>query len=824
MSGRCVPVLVASAAMWMGVAVFSASQQTTAPRAPTSSAAVPQLSDQQAFLSRYCIGCHNSRRKTADLALDAIDPDRAPEHAEIWERVIRKLQTDAMPPVGMPRPTQEVRSAFVRHLETQIDAEALKRPNPGRAVVHRLNRTEYTNAIRDLLALTIDGRSLLPTDESGYGFDNIADVLSVSPALLQRYMIAAERISRLAVGNVPSKPKIDTFRVSPFIVQSERVSDDLPFRSRGGTSIPYYFPLTGEYTVKVRMRRAFNTFGILGLNNREQVDIRVNGQRAGLLAIGGECLDPKDPDPKCVRPVGIVKQRPYDLTADDHLEVRFKADAGPGTIQVTFIDRGAPAIEGAGPARPPQVGSETGFREDRMTVDTIQVSGPFDAAGPGATPSRQRIFTRLPSAPSDEEACARTILGTLARRAYRRPVAAGDIAPLLELYRGARQRGTFDDGIQAALEGMLASPNFLLRVERDPVSIPRGSVHDVSPIELASRLSFFLWSSIPDDELLEAAENGQLRNPAVLDAQVKRMLADERAESLAINFAGQWLHLRDLRAVTPDPTAFPEFDESLRQYFERETTLFLKSQILGNRPAAELLTADYTFLNERLAKFYGVRHVYGNHFRRVEMTDPNRQGLLGHGSILTVTSYATRTSPVIRGKWILDKILGSPPPPPPPNVPALKEAGEEGGELSVRARMEQHRSNPVCASCHARMDPLGFALENFDGIGKWREQELGHPVDAHGAFPDGTAFSNPSEFRTALLKHRDEFVVTLVQNLMTYALGRGTEFYDMPAVRAILRDAAPSDYRWSDLIVGVVESVPFRTRAKPDAADADSTK
>ena len=778
-----------------------------------SSVVVP-ASKYRAVLDKYCVTCHNARLQTAGLELDRLHLSNLSQRAEIWEKVVRKLRGREMPPAGRPRPDPATYDGFASWLETSLDAAAVAHPNPGRPALHRLNRTEYANTIRDLLVLEVDGRSLLPADESGYGFDNIADVLSITPALLERYMIAAQKISRRAIGDRTMRPTIETYRVSPFLVQEARMSDDLPFGSRGGAAIRHHFPLDGSYVLGIALQRNFNSSGIVGLNNREQLDVRLDGVRIKQFDVGGECVRSKES--RCIRPPGILPVSEYERTADAGLEVRFAAKAGTRLLGITFVDRSAAMVEGAGPARRPAASSKFGGPRE-MGIDTIHIEGPFDATGLGETPSRRRIFVCRPAGALDEERCAERILVSIARRAYRRPVTDHDLQVLLGLYRIGRLNADFDAGVRMALKGLLVSPNFLLRVERDPANVAPGTAYRITDLELASRLSFFLWSSIPDDQLLDLAVAGKLKDPTILEGEVRRMLGDRRASALVSNFASQWLYLRDLRMVTPDPQSFPGFDDSLREAFQRETELFLESQLRDDRSILELLTANYTFVNERLARFYRIPKVYGSQFRRVTLNDPNRAGLLGHASILTVTSYSTRTSPVVRGKFLLDNILGSPPPPPPPDVPDLRENGEQGEPpRSVRARMEAHRTNAVCAGCHLRMDPMGFALENFNAIGKWRTHEANAPIDATGALPDGLKFDGPVGLRRVLLNRRHEFVRTFIEKLLTYALGRGVEYYDMPAIRAIIRNAAPSDYRWSAVILEIVKSIPFQMRTAYD--------
>jgi hypothetical protein len=709
-------------------------------------------------------------------------------------------------------------------LETALDKAADAKRNPGRPAAHRLNRVEYTNAVRDLLALEIDGPSLLPTDESGFGFDNIADVLTLSPGLLDRYMLAAQKISRLAIGDPTIRLAGETHSISLGLVQEERMSDELPFGSRGGTVIRRHFPLDGEYLIKIRLRRGFNTGIIRGLGNREQLDVRLDGTRIKLFTVGGECID--STEPRCQREAGRTDGNTplasrYEQSADEGLEVRVPVKAGVHLIGISFLKQTV-TPEGAGTRPPAALAYSTDDFDGQMDLRTVQFEGPLVVTGAGDTASRQRIFVCQPASAQEEDSCARKILGTLARRAYRRPVTDRDLQVLLKLYAVGRREGSFEAGIKFALEGLLVSPNFLVRIEPDPQDVAPGTAYRLSDLELASRLSFFLWSSIPDDALLDLAERGKLKDPAVLEQQVRRMLADPKASTLVTNFGHQWLYLRNLRLVTPDPREFPEFDENLRDALQKETELFLEDQLRADRSVVDLLSAKHTFLNERLAKFYGIPDVYGSHFRRVELTDDRRMGLLSQGSILTVTSYATRTSPVVRGRWILENILGTPPPPPPPDVET--DLSEKPGEpfTSVRQRLETHRKNPVCASCHSTMDPVGFAFENFNGIGKWRTSDRDTPIDATGVLPGGAKFDGPTEFRKVLLTHGDEFVETLTEKLLTYALGRGIEAYDKPVIRKIMREAAPNDHRWSSLILGIVKSLPFQMRAAQEPSSVNN--
>jgi len=757
----------------------------------------------RALLDKYCVTCHNQRLKTAGLTLDTLDVTNVAADGEVWEKVVRKLRSRAMPPLGLPRPDEATYSAFAARLETALDRAAAANPDPGRPTIHRLNRVEYTNAIRDLLALDIDGRALLPADEAGYGFDNIADVLSVSPALLQRYLIAAQKVSRLAVGDPSLRPVSETYDVPRTQFQEDRASEELPLGSRGGIAVRHYFPLDGEYSITIRLRRQFNSNLIRGIATREEIEVRLDGERVTTLKVGGELAAQQTPEARAQ----------YQNEGDRGLEIRFPARAGLRLVGISFLER-TTVPEGMAPERMP-VGTISYWNRANalLGVDSIQIGGPFGAVAVGDTPSRRQIFVCRPSGGRDEESCATKILARLARLGYRRPATQEEVETLLRFYRAGRRDGSFDSGIQFALEKLLVSLDFLFRSEIDPASA-RGRAYRISDLELASRLSFFLWSSIPDDELLGLADRGRLKDAAVLRQQVQRMLGDPRASALVSNFGGQWLHLRNVRVWAPDPHEFPEFDEALREAFLQETELFFASQLREDRSVVDLLRADYTFVNERLARHYGIPNVYGEHFRRMTFSDGRRAGLLGHGSILTVTSYPTRTSPVLRGKWLLENVLGAPPPPPPPNVPLLEENGAGKPPTSVRERLEQHRRNPACAVCHSRMDPLGFALENFDAIGRWRTLSEGNtPVDTSGVFLDGSKFDGPTEFRNVLLRYSDEFVATVTEKLLTYALGRGLESSDMPAVRGIVRGAADSGYRWSSLILGIVTSTPFQMRA-----------
>ncbi len=757
----------------------------------------PSSTSPRALVDRYCVACHNERAKTAGLVLDKLDMNSISDDAEVWEKVARKLHGGMMPPQGMPRPEQVGIDSFVSFLESSIDRAA--RPNPGPSPLHRLNRSEYASAVRDLLALDIDATSLLPADDESNGFDNIAGVLKVSPSLLEQYLNASRKISSLAVGNPATMPVSQVYPVPPDRPQNEHI-EGLPLGTRGGILIRHNFPLDADYDFSVGLIQ--NIVGYVpGLEWPHQIEITIDGARAFLAPVGG-AEDNKLSDTN----LAAAKE-----ALDARLRTRVHVNAGRREVGVSFIKKNS--AESVEPLQPFTRDHDMQNMNGVPLIERVQITGPFDATGPGDTPSRRRIFECHPATAREEPACARKTLTTLARRAYRRPVSSGEVDTLLRFYQARRKAGTFDSGIENALRFILTSPNFLFRGEPDPPGAAPGSIYPVSDLELASRLSFFLWSSIPDDPLLTVAARGKLKDPAVLERQVRRMLADPRAQALVTNFAAQWLFLRNLPSFLPDNQTFPNFDDNLRQAFRRETELFVESIMREDRSVLDLLTANYTFVNERLARHYGIPNVYGSRFRRVTIADENRRGLLGQGSVLAVTSYPNRTSPVLRGKWILENILGTPPPPPPPNVPALKESNEGGKVLSVRERMEEHRKNPACATCHRVMDPLGFSLENFDATGEWRTKEaVGVPVDASGQLADGTKVDGPVALGQALLKHPEQFVRTMTEKLLTYALGRGLEYYDMPVVRAIAKDAAAHNEKFSSLVMGIVKSAPFQMK------------
>jgi len=794
--------------------ILLAAVSANAQEAPSPKSDTAQVSAGRTVLNQFCVTCHNDKLRTGGVTLERADISRVGADAALWEKVLNKVRTGTMPPAGLPRPNAVTYRSLSEYLETALDRAAAEKLQPGRVSVHRLNRAEFTNAIRDLLALDVDVNSLLPADDSGYGFDNIADVLSVSPRLLERYLAAARKVSRLAIGDPSIRADVRTYDVSPLLMQEGRMSEDLPFGSRGGIAIRHHFPLDGEYVVKVRLQRAgkFHDEDILGLSEAHQMEVRLDDSRLKAFSVGGAF----PPTPPGTRKTGA--EADYYRTADSGLEIRFQAKAGSRLVAVDFLEENAM----------PEGGLQSSMAAFRFLnkrseqilpyVTRVSLEGPYNSKGVAETASRQRIFSCHPAGAAEELPCAKQILATLARRAYRRPVADSDVQSLLALYQKGREKADFEAGIMRAVQGILVYPEFLFRVEREPANAAAGSAFKISDLELASRLSFFLWSSIPDETLLDLAARGQLRDPAVLEQQVRRMLADPRSRSLVQNFAGQWLYLRNIGTAGPDPIIFPDFDDSLREAFAQETTLFLEENLRADRSVLNLLTADYTFVNERLARFYHIPNVYGTSFRRVNLQDEERRGLLGQGAILTVTSYANRTSPTIRGKWLLENILGTPPPPPPPNVPSLKEQTAESGKiLTMRERMEQHRANPACAVCHARMDPLGFAMENFDGIGQWRTAEGSSTIDSSGVLPDGTKFNGPAELRKILLKNPDQFAATLTTKLMTFALGRGVEYYDLPSVRQIMRASAP-DHKWSSLIIGIVKSVPFQMSTVKAAA------
>ena len=821
-----VAIAVATAGSWSpghpyGRLLAASAAQT----APASPEAVRRL------LDRYCVACHNERRVTAvstsssvldaqlrgtGLALDRVDAERPSADAELWERVIERLKAGSMPPAGRPRPAAEEARAAASWLETRIDQAASANPNPGRTgSMHRLNRTEYGNAIRDLLEIEIDTAALLPGDEtSDTGFDNNAEVLSISTAQLERYLSAARRISRLATG-VTTAPDFVRFENSVLLTQADRRNEDLPLGSRGGLSATHHFPADGNYIFRIALTTNWQDY-VRGMGRRNLLDLRIDGALVRRFTVGGEA--PGTPAPTTWSPAeaGDPEWERYVRESAAHLEVRVPVDAGPHVVGVSFVRN---RWEPEGPLQPVMKGAVLSNDEKyhgNAEVQALTIEGPYEGAVPDGTPSRRRIFVCDPATASEEEACAKRILSRLARLAYRRPPTERDVETLLEFFRDGRAKegGGFDTGIQLALERLLVDPDFLLRVHEDPPGAAPGQAYALGGLELASRLAFFLWSSIPDEELLVVAERGALTDPPTLRRQVRRMLADPRSEALVSNFAAQWLHLRNLDDVKAEPAVYPEFDQDLLEAFRQETALFIASTIEEDRSVLDLLGADYTYLNERLARHYGIPGVYGSRLRRVTLPDlEQRGGLLGHGSLLSLTSYPHRTSPVLRGRWLLEAMFGAPPPGPPPDVPALPEPGEDDAPASMRERLELHRRNPACASCHRTIDPPGFMLEHYDAIGRWRSiSDEGQPVDAAGTMPNGVTAVGLAGLRGLLLDEPEQFVSTLTERLLAYGLGREPRSYDQPTVRGIVRGAAENEHRWSSIILGIVESPAFLMR------------
>ena len=774
----------------------------------SAAAAETPGSSEQALLKRYCITCHNDHLKTGGLSLDSVDVSNVGEHAEVWEKVVRKLLAGVMPPVGRPRPDAATAERFATWLETELDDAWTSVPDPGRTEpFHRLNRAEYRNAVRDLLGLELDIVDFLPADDASYGFDNIAGVLRMSQSLMERYLSAARTISRMAVGSSPPTVDSAAYRIAQDMQQQHQV-EELPFGTRGGLLLEHFFPQDAEYDIRVEVA------GDRGLRQPHQLEITIDGEQVRLFRLSEQAPEPESEAVQRTNTTAVV----YGI--DGKYEVRVPIGAGPRDVGVTFYKKPTPLVEQVREVfENPRISGNPGLGGPMPTVTTVTITGPYDARGSGDTPSRRRVFVCRPSTEAEEGPCARMVLSTLARRAYRGHLVDEDVEVLLGFYDAGRASGaSFEDGIELALRRLLVSPQFLYRIEADPrgaqtATTPR--VYRLGNLALASRLSFFLWSSIPDDELLDVAEQGRLSDPDELKCQVRRMLADPRSVALTENFAGQWLQLRNLETVVRpgDPYALA-FDESLRQGMLHETELFVDSIIREDRSLIEFLTADYTFLNERLARHYGLPNVKGSRFRRVTLPEGSpRRGLLGHGSVLTITSHAIRTSPVNRGKWILNNVLGTPATDPPPNVPALDDRRTQAKKATLRERMSQHRANPVCASCHNVIDPAGFALENFDAVGRWRVvDESFNPIDASGSLPDGTPFDGVAELIAALARRPERFVTTVTEKLLTYALGRGLEHYDMPALRKIVKGAASDEYSSHAIVLGIVQSYPFLNR------------
>jgi len=758
---------------------------------------VPIVSPERVLLDQYCVRCHNEQLNTGGIAFDAADVNNVATNVTLWERTARKLRARAMPPRDIPRPDDADYDSLVLYLETSLDRLAEVDPNPGRTnTFRRINRTEYQNAISDLLALNVDVSVLLPRDDASYGFDNV-EVAGLSPTLMERYLSAAQKVGRLAVGGLIPAPGSRVVVLPADFTQEDHV-DGLPFGTRGGTIVTHNFPLDGDYEIQVRLSRNRNE-NVEGLTEPHELEVTLDGERLKVFDI--------------VPNRNQLDSYYADEDVDKGLNLRLSVNAGPHAVGAAFLRKSSALIE---TERQPYHAHFNMDRHPRTQpgVHSVAISGPFEPSGAGDTPSRRRVFSCYPEDAEGELACARSIVSTLARRAYRRPITDADIEALLAFYSEAQLHGDFELGIETALRALLTSTEFLFRIERDPEGLPPHTPYLLSDVELASRLSFFLWSSLPDDELLDVAESGRLSDPQMLETQVRRMLNDSRARSLATNFAGQWLYLRNLAAVRPNLRLYPDFDDNLRQSFRRETELLFESILGEDRNVLDLLRANYTFLNERLAKHYEIPNIYGDHFRRVSLkANPERIGLLGHGSILTVTSYATRTSPVLRGKWVLDNLLGMPPPPAPPDVPPLEENTPGGSVLSMRERMAQHRANPACATCHRLMDPAGLSMENFDAIGRWRTLDASRmTIDVSGSLPGGAQFDGVGGLRNALLTRPDPFLRTLTEKLLTFALGRGVGYNDGPALRKILREAARDDYRFSALVLSIVKSTPFQMR------------
>jgi cytochrome c551/c552 len=766
-------------------------------QAPTSVAPIPAHG---AVIDKYCMGCHNDKTKTAGLSLADVDITHPGAKIGTLEKVVLKLRSGMMPPAGMPRPDAATVNSFVTSLEDSIDKEAAARPNPGRPILHRLNQTEFANSIRELLDLKIDPAAFLPEDDMSQGYNNMSDVLTISPTLHEGYVRAAGKISRLAVGDRTAAPAVDTYVVPQAISQTKHV-DGTPFGTRGGIVVHHNFPADGEYVF--RLSFYYSSIGPVFGDNKpsegSQVEIAVNGERVALMNFDGK-----------MKVSDIVKTPP----------IRIKS--GPQTVTASFIEKfSGPVQDFVQPFQQSLADLSTGHINGLTGLPHLRnlgIDGPYNITGVSETPSRNKVFTCRPATTKDELACANKIISALARLAFRRPVTEVDLRTLMVSYQSGRSKGDFDAGIRLALQAILADPEFIFRFERTPANVTAGSNYRISDLELASRLSFFLWSSPPDDALITVASQNKLKDPVVLEQQVKRMLADPRSEALSTNFASHWLQLQNLDDVHPDVFLFPDWDRNLTNSMRRETEIFFDNLVHEDRSIKELLTANYSFVDERLARHYGIPNVIGNRFRRVDITDENRRGLLGQGSILTLTSMSTRTSPVVRGKWILDVLLGTPPPLPPANVPPLKEANTTKDTIaaeklpSVRERLEAHRANAACASCHRIMDPIGFSLENFNAVGAWRTKDNGDPIDPSGTLVDGTKINSPATLREALMKSDTLFVRNFSRNLLMYSLGRILQDYDYPAVRAVAKEAARNDNRFSSFVMAIVKSTPFQMR------------
>ena len=772
-----------------------------------------QLAQHWAMLDSYCVECHNDYEVTGGVSFEGLSPADVVAEKALFESAIGKLRVAMMPPRSEPQPEGPARAEFVAALESTLDAAAGAEPYAGTHLVHRLNRAEYSNAIRDLLAIEVDVMELLPSDGGDFGFDNIASALTTSPLLLERYLTAALRVSALAVGDAGAVPLGSPYTIAMEVTQDYHL-EGLPLGTRGGVLVRHNFPADGDYVLSGRLIRGLieGYFGVEGHDTPHEFVIMIDGEQVFSALIGGPEI--------------------HDLQSEDQVLSKIEIDelmtsppipisAGPHDVAFTWVER--PEKEQNAWQPPLRASQEVHNIAGLPRLETATIAGPYDVTGVSDTPSRERIFVCEPESAAEEAPCAAEIFSTLARRAFRRPVDAPDLEAPLAFYSDARDRGgDFDGGIRAGLARILVSPSFLFRAEHDSEDLPAGASHAISDIELASRLSFFLWSSIPDDELLDLAIDGSLREPSVLESQVRRMVADKRADALVANFTGQWLQLRNLeQRVIPDLLLFPDFDDNLRKAFRRETEMLFGHVLREDRSVLEMLEADYTFVNERLARHYGIPDVYGVRFRQVELTDPNRWGLLGHGSLLSLTSAASRTSPIIRGKYVLSNLMNSPPPPPLPAVPDLSESVPVGRPSTVREQLELHRASPECASCHDNIDPVGFALENFDAVGQWRETNReGLLIDSAGVLADGTPVDGPAALRVALLSQPEVFAGTVAEKLLIYAVGRGLEPADMPQVRRILRNAAESDYSMMSIVLGIVDSLPFQMRTKLSEPDA----
>ena len=822
-----------SIALLATISATLSADQSVAPAPSHQSATSPAVAPTPAreLVTTYCVACHNQRLKTANLALDNLDTEHVSNSADTWEKVVVKLRSRSMPPPNARRPDNATYDRVATWLEGELDREATAHVNPGRtAELHRLNRTEYANAVYDLLGVEIDPKAELPPDEQAHGFDTNADALSMQPALLDHYLATAAKIARLVVGDPTIPAGFERYTAlkgnsneTTWLRQNERLGEEFPLGSRGGIVARHYFPVDGEYVFKIRLDRT-DTGLIRGLQSRSDLEIRVDGVRVGQLTTGGPEFTAAGGG------LGNYSESGSPLTnADDRLEVRTTVKAGMRQVTATIFKADNTEVEGLALSAIPVWSREyTNKPDNPLVISSLLIGGPYGGRVSPDSPGRRRLFVCQPAgsvtdaprgagAPvlrNDETACATKILSALAKRAYRRSLTPNDVRTLVGFYQSARAEADFDAGIRAGIERILVSPDFLFRISNEPAGAQPGTAYVLPDVELASRLSFFLWSSIPDDELLDTAIRGKLREPAVLDRQVRRMLADKRARTALVkNFFEEWLQTRNVWLLTPDLNQkFPWFDDNLRVAFVKEMELFFDAQLKGDRSIVELLTSDQTFLNEQLARHYGISGIYGSHFRPVTLTDQNRFGLLGKAAVLSVTSYSTRTAPTIRGKYLLENILAAPPPAPPPNVPALDETSKDGKPRSVREMLEMHRKNPVCASCHARMDPLGLSLENFDAIGQWRSTDAGAPINASGVLLDGTKVDGPAALRSALVGQREQFVRAVIEKLLMYAVGRGLEHYDAPAIRGIARTAAADDYRWSSTILALVKSAPFRMR------------